>query len=206
MGTELIRIAVVEDHPFFRNALARSIQAAPDLTLVGTAATIKDLERTASRPEVVLLDLRLPGLHGSAAVAHLSRQGYRVLVVTASEEATDIAQTISAGARGYVSKQVDEEELLRAIRIVAQGHTYISATLASCLLRIPIHVTKRQRQILELVADGETDQDIADQLGISLNTVHSHLDRIRDATGARRRADLTRFALERGITGQRKKG
>ena len=149
---------------------------------------------------IVLLDLQLPGrLQGPDGVAHLTAQGYQVLVVSASESAADVVQAMGAGARGYLSKQADEAEILRAIHAVAQGRPYVSATLAAYLLEAPIPITAREREILELVAGGETDQDIAEQLTISIRTVHSHLDRIRDKTGARRRADLTRLAIDRGI-------
>jgi DNA-binding NarL/FixJ family response regulator len=125
--------------------------------------------------------------------------------VSASEQPADVVQAIGAGARGYLSKQAEETEILGAIQAVAQGRTYVSATLAGYLLLAPIPITAREREILELVAGGETDQDIADQLTISVRTVHSHLDRIRDKTGSRRRADLTRFAIERGIIPRRSK-
>lgn len=114
----------------------------------------------------------------------------------------DIAEPIRAGARGCLSRQAGELELLAAIRLVVAGCRYISAVLAvgprPCL-DPPCRVTKREREILELVAVGETDHGIAVRLGISENTVHSHLDRLRDKIGSRRRADLTRFALSHDI-------
>jgi DNA-binding NarL/FixJ family response regulator len=147
----------------------------------------------------VLLDLHLPGLSGAAAVTHLCARGQSVLVVSASEAPADVIEAIGAGARGYLTKQAEEAEIVGAIRAVAEQRTYVSATLASYLLQAPIRITEREREILELVAGGETDQDIAELLQLSVRTVHSHLDRIRNKTGSRRRADLTRFALERGI-------
>ena len=196
----MITVAVVEDHPVFRNGLVHVIEAAPDLQLSAATRSIEELEaRGGTDAEVVLLDLHLPGLGGVPAVAHLCDRGHTVLVVSASEAPADVVEAIGAGARGYLTKQTDEAEIVGAIRAVAQGRTYVSATLASYLLQTPIHITEREREILELVAGGETDQDIAEQLGLSVRTVHSHLDRIRNKTGSRRRADLTRFALQRGI-------
>jgi DNA-binding NarL/FixJ family response regulator len=119
--------------------------------------------------------------------------------VSTSEAPADVVGAIGAGARGYLTKQAEETEIVGAIRAVAEGRTYVSATLASYLLQAPIHITEREREILELVAGGETDQDIAELLQLSVRTVHSHLDRIRNKTGSRRRADLTRFALQQGI-------
>jgi DNA-binding NarL/FixJ family response regulator len=192
----------VEDHPVFRKGLMQVVEAAPGLELAGVARSVDEFDALRlGEGVIVLLDLQLPGsrLEGADAVAHLDADGYQVLVVSASEQPVDVVQAIGAGARGYLSKQAEETEILGAIQAVAQGRTYVSATLAGYLLETPIPITAREREILELVAGGETDQDIAEQLTISVRTVHSHLDRIRDKTGARRRADLTRLAIERGI-------
>jgi DNA-binding NarL/FixJ family response regulator len=198
----MIRVGIVEDHPVFRKGLMQVVEAAQGLELAGVGRSVEEF--TALRlggGVIVLLDLQLPGSHlqGPDAVAHLAAGGHQVLVVSASEQPADVVQAIGAGARGYLSKQAEETEILGAIQAVAQGRTYVSATLAGYLLLAPIPITAREREILELVAGGETDQDIAEQLTISVRTVHSHLDRIRDKTGARRRADLTRFAIKRGI-------
>jgi DNA-binding NarL/FixJ family response regulator len=198
----MIRVGIVEDHPVFRKGLMQVVEAAPGLELAGVARSVDEFNSLhLGDGVIVLLDLQLQGsrLEGPDAVAHLVVGGYQVLVVSASEQATDVVQAIGAGARGYLSKQAEETEILGAIQAVAQGRTYVSATLAGYLLETPIPITAREREILELVAGGETDQDIADQLTISVRTVHSHLDRIRDKTGSRRRADLTRFAIKRGI-------
>ncbi len=199
----MIQVAIVEDHPVFRKGLIQVIEATPDLALAGAARSVEELDAQPQGGEqaaqVVLLDLRLPGLTGAAAVAHLYTRGQTVLVVSASEAPADVVDAIGAGARGYLSKQAEEAEIVGAIRTVAEGRTYVSATLAAYLLQAPIHITEREREILELVAGGETDQGIAELLQVSIRTVHSHLDRIRNKTGSRRRADLTRFALQRGF-------
>jgi DNA-binding NarL/FixJ family response regulator len=198
----MIQVAIVEDHPVFRKGLIQVIEATPGLALAGAARSVEELDaqaRGGGQAQVILLDLRLPGLTGAAAVADLCARGQTVLVVSASEAPADVVEAIGAGARGYLSKQAEETEIVRAIRAVAEGRTYVSATLAAYLLQAPIHITGREREILELVAGGETDQDIAELLQVSTRTVHSHLDRIRNKTGSRRRADLTRFALQRGF-------
>ena len=201
MGAGMIQVAIVEDHPVFRKGLTQVVEADDGLELTGVARSVDEFDTLRlAAATIVLLDLQLPGrLQGAAAVAHLVGHNHRVLVVSASEAPADVVQAIGAGARGYLSKQADEAEILSAIHAVAQGRTYVSATLAAYLLQAPIQITDREREILELVAGGETDQDIAQQLTISVRTVHSHLDRIRDKTGSRRRADLTRFAIQRGI-------
>ncbi len=198
----MIQVAIVEDHPVFRKGLIQVIEATPDLALAGAARSVEELDaqpQGGGQAQVVLLDLRLPGLTGAAAVAHLYTRGQTVLVVSASEAPADVIDAIGAGARGYLSKQAEEAEIVGAVRAVAEGRTYVSATLAAYLLQAPIHISEREREILELVAGGETDQDIAELLQVSIRTVHSHLDRIRNKTGSRRRADLTRFALQRGF-------
>ena len=198
----MIKVAILEDHPVFRKGLMQVVEAAPGLELAGVARSVDEFDALRLGDAViVLLDLQLPGsrLEGPEAVAHLVADGYQVLVVSASEQPTDVVQAVGAGARGYLSKQAEETEILGAIQAVAKGRPYVSATLAGYLLQAPIPVTAREREILELVAGGETDQDIAERLTISVRTVHSHLDRIRDKTGSRRRADLTRFAIEHGI-------
>lgn len=208
MGTSVIRVAIVEDHPVFRKGLMQVVEAAPGLELAGVARSVDEFTALRLGDDViVLLDLQLQGsrLEGPDAVAHLVTGGHKVLVVSASEQPVDVVQAIGAGARGYLSKQAEETEILGAIQAVAQGRTYVSATLAGYLLQVPIPITAREREILELVAGGETDQDIAERLTLSVRTVHSHLDRIRDKTGARRRADLTRLAIERGIIPRRSK-
>jgi DNA-binding NarL/FixJ family response regulator len=199
----MMRVAIVEDHPVFRKGLMQVVEAAPGLELAGVARSVDEVNSLhLGDGVIVLLDLQLQGsrLEGADAVAHLVTGGHQVLVVSASEQAADVVQAIGAGARGYLSKQAEETEILGAIQAVSQGRTYVSATLAGYLLQAPIPITARERDIVELVAGGETDQDIAEQLTISVRTVHSHLDRIRDKTGSRRRADLTRFAIEHGIT------
>jgi DNA-binding NarL/FixJ family response regulator len=201
-GVIPILVAIVEDHPVFRKGLVHVVEATQGLALAGVARSVDEFDALRlSTATIVLLDLHLPGssLEGAAAVAHLVVRGHQVLVVSASETPADVVQAIGAGACGYLSKQAEESEILGAIRAVAEGRPYVSATLAAYLLQTPIQITAREREILELVAGGETDQDIAEQLCISVRTVHSHLDRIRDKTGSRRRADLTRFAIERGI-------
>lgn len=206
----MISVAIVDDHPVYRQGLAMAVEAADDLALVGDASSIEEFERLVIEADVVLLDLHLPGIEGSAGVAHVCGKDRRVLVVSAAGSPEDVVDAIAAGAAGYLTKESDAEEITRAIRIVASGASYVSPTLASYLLMAEkvtaaYKLTKREREVLALVAAGETDQDIAAQLFIATTTVHSHLERIRDKTGARRRAELTNLAHELGIKSPGKK-
>ena len=207
MGANVIRVAIVEDHPVFRQGLMQVIDSSEDLVLLLAVRCVEDFDASHERPEVVVLDLGLPGLSGPEAVRHVTSTGAAILVVSAQGRQHDVLDAISAGASGYVTKNAEPREIVEAIRTIAEGGTYVSATLASYFLRAArspdstggFTLTAREREILSLVAAGETDQDIADQLFISVRTVRSHLDRIREKTGRRRRPDLTRLAIEQGI-------
>ncbi|MFJ9843066.1 LuxR C-terminal-related transcriptional regulator [Kitasatospora sp. NPDC101155] len=147
--------------------------------------------------DVVLVNLPLPNREALGLVTRLRRQGHAVILLSASEAQSDVVLAIQAGARGYLSMRTEEKQLLTAIRIVASGRGYVSAGLTGLgTPTSPLRITDREMQILWLVASGATDREIAEKLKISEHTVHSHLDRLRDKTGSRRRADLTRFALE----------
>ena len=127
-----------------------------------------------------------------------------MIVVSAAGAADDVIDAVAAGAAGYLTKDADAGDIRRAIGAVANGQTYVSPTLASFLINagrqrseaLEHQLTPRELEILSLVASGETDRDIARQLFISITTVYSHLDRIRDKTGARRRAQMTRLYME----------
>ena len=203
-------VAVIDDHPLYRQGLAVAIEQATGMELVLAARSIEDFDSHGDvRPDVVILDLHLPGLEGSKAVAHLCQRGLAVLVVSASDDQDAVLDAMAAGASGYLTKDAEAAELTAAVAAIASGGTYVSPALAAYLLKaarsqppaIPWALTEREREILRLLASGETDHDIAAQLYISVRTVRSHLERIRDKTGHRRRPDLTRLAIEQGLMG-----
>jgi DNA-binding NarL/FixJ family response regulator len=205
----MIRVGIVDDHPVFRQGLAHAIEASGELELVIAAASLEELVSKAGSDtiDVVVLDLGLPGVRGADAVNYLCGQQIVVLVVSAAGGQRDVLDAVGAGASGYLTKSAEPDEITTAVVIVARGGTYVSPTLASFLLRAtrrdetdgPFALTRREKEILALVASGERDAEIAEELFISIATVRSHLDRIRDKTGRRRRADLTRLAIEQGI-------
>jgi len=206
---ETITVSVVEDHPLYRVALARLVDGHPGFTLGAVGGSVEEF--FAYRvPEggVVVLDLHLPGLEGPAAALAVSAAGHRPLVVSAQAEQADVLAVIAAGARGYLTKSAEADEIAAAIRQIASGGTYISPTLAAFLLDSArprqagpqLSLTPREREVLALLAEGERDADIARALTISVRTVRSHLDRIREKTGRRRRSELTRFAIREGIS------
>jgi DNA-binding NarL/FixJ family response regulator len=202
----VIEVAIVDDHPLYRRGLAAAVQQADELTVVAEAASIEEFDAASVATDVVvLLDLHLPGIEGAEGVAHVHGLGHRVIVVSAAGAPEDVIDAVAAGASGYLTKDATADDIERAVRAVAAGQTYVSPTLASYLIRVnkqksieeEFRLSPRELEILALVASGETDRDIAKQLYIATATVYSHLERIRDKTGARRRAQLTRLYLER---------
>jgi len=194
----------------YRDAVERLLTEANGVeldTVAGSVAQFAARKRSDSSG-VVLLDLRLPGLQGAPAVMEVVAMGFRVLVLSAHSERSEVLGAMAAGASGYLSKDCDADEILHAVRVVADGNTYMSPMLASHVLDAfadrnsgpTIELSTRERQVLSLVAAGERDQDIAQTLEISIRTVRSYLDRIRDKTGQRRRPELTRYAIEMGVT------
>ena len=204
-GQPRIRVGVIEDHPLYRTAVARVLAEAADIDLGPVADSVPTF--AASREPagcVVVLDLKLRGVTDSAAVHKVVSMGHKVLVVSAHAGQEEVLGAISAGARGYLSKDADGADILRAVREIAAGNTYVSPALASFLLNsargAKSVLSDRERQVLSLVAAGERDVDIAEAMSISVRTVRSYLERIRDKTGRRRRPELTRFAIEEGIS------
>ncbi len=203
-----IEIHVVEDHPLFRAAVVRALDGAPDMRVGVVAGSVEQFAAFRAAPgAIVTLDLSLPRMSGAQAVAEITGMGFHVLVLSASGGQSEVLSAMAAGARGYLTKECDVDELCRAARHIAAGNRYVSPTLAAFLLD-PVRLrppdasatlSQRERQVLALLAAGQRDRDIADRLSISVRTVRSHLDHIREKTGRRRRPDLTRLAIEKGI-------
>jgi DNA-binding NarL/FixJ family response regulator len=203
-----VRCLIIDDHPFYRLGLAEGLRARPGFVVVGEAGSVPEALNSLDEPDVVLLDLGLPDLHGWHAVEAVRSRWPEccVLVLTASETRGDLLDAMGAGASGYLTKHAGPQELTQAIEKVAKGELFVTPRLASYLLeddriRAPDQssLSRREREVLALLAEGARDREIADRLFISLSTVHSHLDRIRDKTGVRRRPELTRLAMEEGI-------
>jgi DNA-binding NarL/FixJ family response regulator len=211
-----IRVLVVDDFPLVREGLTASLEVDPGIEVVGEAADGDEGLRLARelRPDVMLVDMRMPGLGGPVLLAKLREElpDVRVLVVSASEKAESLLEAISAGAAGYLTKRVSGRELRHAVITVSGGGSVITPTLARHLLREYSHVSRgepmtvrpllaqREQEVLRLLAQGHTDREIGGQLYISPRTVQNHLTRIRDKTGMRRRSELARWAVEHALT------
>lgn len=207
-----IRVLVADDHPVFRSGLRTMVEEAPDLELVGEARDGQealDLCR-ASPPDVVLMDLRMPNTSGVAATAALSEElpSVRVLMLTMLQDDTSLVAALRAGARGYVLKGAAPEEILRAVRAVAAGQAIFDLELAD---RLPALVTqgrrpypfpelsRRERDVLELLAAGHSNVTIAAELGLSEKTVRNNVSAILVKMRAADRPAAIIRAREAGI-------
>jgi DNA-binding NarL/FixJ family response regulator len=204
----VVIVSIVEDHPLYREALVGVVDDPPALRLAQAVRTVHALHSVSHPDHVVLLDLNLPDLSGADAVRHVVERGYRVLVLSAATDPVTFSAAMTAGAEGYLPKSAEAEQIRWAVRSVARGAGYVSPALAHLVSDLtPARsgtaggITRREREVLRLLAEGLTDVEIAKRLDIGVRTVRSHLDRIRSKTGRRRRSELTRLALAEGIVG-----
>ncbi|MBO0916394.1 Transcriptional regulatory protein LiaR [Streptomyces sp. ADI92-24] len=209
----VITLIVVDDHPVVRNGLRGMFDSAAEFRVLGEAADGVEGVEMAVRldPDVVLMDLRMPGGGGVAAITELTRLGARsrVLVLTTYDTDSDTLPAIEAGATGYLLKDAPREELFTAVRAAADGRTVLSPAIASRLIsrvRAPVPsgsetLSAREREVLELVAKGTSNREIAAVLFISEATVKTHLTHVFAKLGAKDRAAAVAVAYDRGILG-----
>jgi DNA-binding NarL/FixJ family response regulator len=205
----MIRVLVVDDHPVVRHGLLAMLRYAPDLEVVGEAADGLTALRLIgeSRPEVVLLDLRMPQLSGVEVMQQARAQGLaaRFLVLTTFDTEEYLGPALAAGARGYLLKDAPPEEVLRAIRTIAQGQAALeSGVTARLLARVTAgpasdELSAREIEVLQLLARGASNKELAAQLNLSENTIKSHLSRIFDKLGVKSRTEAAMLALQRGL-------
>jgi len=200
-----IRLLVVDDHHVVRSGLAASLGLEDDLTVIAEAGNAEEAvtQYRQHEPDVVLMDLRLPGANGIAAVTALRREWpeARVLMFTTFEGEEDIYRAMQAGARGYLLKSAPREELLAAIRTVAAGERHLPPALAQRLAgRISTpEVSEREREVLQLMARGKANKEIAALLGISEETVKRHASNLFVKMGVADRAQATSEGIRRGL-------
>lgn len=206
-----IRVLVVDDHALFREGLRRILEEAPDMEVVALAADGRQAveEALRCRPDVVLMDVKMPGTDGVAATRAIREAlpETQVIMLTVSDRDEDLFGAIKAGARGYLLKNVQEGQLLEAIRRVSQGEAMLSPHLALRLLdelaqgRRPAQeasLTERELQILHLASQGLTNREIANRLHLSVHTVKTHVRHLLDKLHARNRAEATAKAFQSG--------
>ena len=210
-ATPGISLILVDDHPVVRNGLRGMFEAVPGFTVLGEASNgVEAVELAADLdPDVILMDLRMPGGGGLDAITELTRRGIRskVLVLTTWDTDTDTLPAIEAGATGYLLKDAPQDDLFNAVRQAAEGRTVLSPAVASRLVTAvrtpaPSPLAARERQVLELVAKGTPNRDIARELFISEATVKTHLSHIFTKLGVTDRAAAVAKGYEQGILGR----
>ncbi|MBB5775364.1 response regulator [Nonomuraea jabiensis] len=202
-----IRLLIADDHPIVRDGIRGMFAGDPDFEVLGEAgdgAQIIELAR-ALAPDVILMDLRMPRMDGVAAIKELARLGIaaRVLVLTTYDTDRDVLPAIEAGATGYLLKDTGRDELVRAVRTAAQGEAVLSPSVATRLLgqvRAPADpLSARELEVLQLIADGATNREVATRLFISEATVKSHVLHIYTKLGVNDRAAAVAVAFRRGL-------
>ncbi len=210
-----LRVLVADDHPLARAGMVRALARDPGIEIVGEAEdgqTALDMARTLE-PDVLVLDLRMPGLGGTVVLERLRGElpDVRALVVTASESPEAVLDSVAAGAAGYLAQGASGEELRQAVIATYGGGSVISPDLARHLLRevagaargqgssVRPVLNSRELDILRLVSRGMTDNEIGAELYLSPRTVQNHLSRMREKIGVRRRSELARWAVEHAI-------
>jgi DNA-binding NarL/FixJ family response regulator len=213
---EPLRVLIADDHPFFRRGLLNLLTALPDTDPVGEANTGEEAVALAEelQPDVILMDLQMPGMSGIEATRRIIEASPHVgvLVVTMFEDDHSVFSAMKAGARGYVLKDTDEEEMLRAIRGVGHGEAIFSPAIAQRLLtyfsevaqpapppRVFPELTDREREILDLIAHGYTNQQIVAQLVLSPKTVRNHISNIFSKLQVADRTQAVLRAREAGL-------
>jgi DNA-binding NarL/FixJ family response regulator len=210
-----IRLAVVDDHPVVREGLVAMLQTEPDFEIVGEAGTGPDaVSLVAGRdPDVLLLDLELPGLDGVGVLRRLSETGARTRTIVFTVFDTDerIIAAVQAGAAGYLLKGVPRGEIFNAIRVVNAGGSLLHPVAATTVLRHvarggasgpkPAALTERERGVLDLLARGSSNKEIARRLGITERTAKFHVGSILAKLGASNRTEAVLHAIQAGLVG-----
>ncbi len=211
-----IRVLICDDHTILREGIRMLLNSQSDLQVVGEAMDGRDAIAKARtlKPDVILMDIAMPSLNGLEATKQIRRDdpNARVLVLTMYESDEYVAQMLEAGATGYVLKKVAGSELVYAIRAVYQGEAFLYPSITKRLVedylrRIETgqertasdNLTDREREILQLIAEGHSSKEIADLLSLSVRTVQNHRAHVMQKLGIHDRGDLIKYAIQKGI-------
>jgi two-component system nitrate/nitrite response regulator NarL len=206
-----VRIAIADDHPIFRDGLRRLLESEHGFEVVAEGADGVDAMRVAreAQPDVLLLDVAMPRVGGLEALAAPEVQGTRVILLTAAIDQAELLRAIQLGARGVVLKESATRHLIDGIHRVMEGKFLIGEEIADDLAQAvrrvgasrekPYGLTARELEIVEAIAAGDSNRDIAARLNISLQTVKHHLTNVFDKTGTSTRLELALFAIRQGL-------
>ena len=205
-----VTVVIADDHAVVRKGLRLLVDAEPDLRVVAEAGTVPDAMRMARahRPSVLVLDLNMPGGSSLEAIPTLRTEApmTAIVVLTMQNDPSFARQALQSGALGFVLKEAADDELLEAVRAAAQGETYLNPRLGAALAAAPAaaagppdDLSAREVEVLRLIALGHTNAEIAGQLFLSVRTVESHRARIGQKLRLSTRAELVRYALDRGL-------
>ena len=205
-----IRIVIADDHQVVRTGLRLLLDAEEDFEVVAEAGDVASASRTVLgyKPDVIVLDLNMPDGSSLPAIPKMlsDSPGTSVVVLTMQEDPAFAREALQAGARGYVLKEAADSELVEAVRMAAEGRTYLHPELGAKIAAEPPKpagppddLTEREVDILKLIALGHTNTEIAEQLYLSVRTVESHRAHIQQKTGVGTRAELVRYALDNDL-------
>ena len=200
-----VRIMIVDDHPVVRAGLASMLTTQPGITVVGSAASAVDALALLDKlqPDIVLMDLRMPGMTGLEAIRKINMRPDppHIIVLTSFDTEEDIYQSVGAGAHGYVLKDAPQERLLEAISVVHARGRYFPADIASRLMErmARSNLTPREHEVLQLVAKGLTNKQIGLAFGISDNTARNHVNSIIEKLQVSDRTEAATIAMRQGL-------
>jgi DNA-binding NarL/FixJ family response regulator len=215
MPSPSIRVVLVDDHALVRQGFRRILEDDPDLAVVGEASNGLDAIALVKKtdPDVVVMDMAMPEMSGLHATMELMKQrpGTRVLILSMYSDEQYVRNALDAGAKGYILKNAIENDLTRAVKAVAAGEQYLAPELSSLLIRAiqtggfekasdPYdRLTQREKQVLQLIAHGKSNKEIAVMLDLSVNTVAVHRANLMSALGVHKTAELVLFAVKKGL-------
>ena len=201
-----IRIVLADDHSVVRQGFRRILEAQSDMEIVGEASNGREaLEQAALlTPDVVVMDVAMPELNGIEATRRMKEATphSRVLALSMHKDSVYVREILRAGARGYLLKDAVDEDLIAAVRAVSRGECYLSPGVADAVLTgsDPIDLlTTREREVLQLIAEGKTNKEIATLLNLSVYTVDAHRGRIMEKLNLHSTGELVRFAIRKGL-------
>ena len=214
-STSPIRVVLVDDHALVRQGFRRIIEDDPELEVVGEAGNGLDAVALVKKtdPDVVVMDMAMPEMNGLHATLELVKQrpGTKVLILSMYSDEQYVRNALDAGAKGYILKNAIENDLTRAVKSVAAGEQYLSPELSGVLIRAirsgtfdkaadPYdRLTQREKQVLQLIASGKSNKEIAVLLDLSVNTVAVHRANLMSALGVHKTAELVLFAVRKGL-------